>query len=323
MHSCNIAAAARTRRAVLRALPVFASLFSPWVVATAAPVISGSPATSVVAAHYYSFQPSATASAGRTLTFAIANMPSWAHFSTTTGRLYGTPLPQSNVGKFANIAISVSDGTGRASLAPFSVTVLPLPNIPPKVSGTPAGSAVVGKAYSFQPAATDPNGLKIGFGIWNKPAWAAFDGATGRLSGAPAAANVGTYSNIVITAYDGYYHASLPAFSIVVQPAAATPAPAPAPQPTSPPPVTTGSATLSWVPPTENTNGTLLTNLAGYRVYYGTTNQLTQNVTVANPGLTRYVISGLTSGTWYFAMAAYNSAGIESPHTAVATLVIK
>jgi hypothetical protein len=316
MHSSNGAAVARPLRAVLRTLTVFAVLSSPWVVATAAPSISGSPATSVVAAHYYAFQPSASASAGKALTFSIANKPAWAIFSTLTGRLAGTPLP-SNVGKFANVAISASDGTGRASLAPFAITVLPLANNPPKVSGSPAGSVVAGKPYSFQPTATDPNGLKILFGIWNRPSWASFDGATGRLTGTPSAANVGTYSNIVITAYDGYMKAPLPAFSIVVQPVASSP---------PPPPVvstTNGSATLSWVPPMGNSNGTVLTNLAGYRIYYGTTPSLAQSVTVANPGLTRYALTGLAANTWYFAMTAYNSAGLESARTAVESTVVK
>jgi hypothetical protein len=313
MYWSNIAAVARPRRALLRALTVFAFLSSPWVVATAAPVISGSPAISVVAAHYYAFQPSATGAAGKTLTFAIANKPAWAQFNTATGRLYGTPLPQTNVGKYANISISVSDGTARAALAPFAITVQPLPNNPPVIKGAPATTAVVGQVYSFQPTATDPNGLTIGFGIAGKPSWASFDAKTGRLTGTPVAANVGTYSNIVITAYDGYMKGTLPAFSIVVKAAATAPVV----------PTTNGSATLSWTPPTANSDGTVLTNLAGYRIYYGTTTQLTQSVTLTNPGLTRYVISGLAPATWYFALVAYNSAGIESARTAVTSLVVQ
>jgi len=166
--------------------------------------------------------------------------PSWAVFDTTTGRVAGTPLP-SNVGTFSNIVISGSDGTATTHLAPFAITVLPLPNNPPRISGTPATTVVAGHAYSFQPSATDPNGLAIKFGITGKPAWAVFDSNTGRLWGTPAAADAGTYANIVITAHDGYMKGVLPAFSIVVQ---------------IPPPVpTTVSATLSWVPPVENTDG--------------------------------------------------------------------
>jgi hypothetical protein len=292
-------------------------LSSPWIVAVAAPVLVGTPVTSVTAAHYYAFQPGATNTAGKKLTFAVANKPSWAQFDTTTGRLYGTPLPQSNVGKFSNITISASDGTSRAVLPAFSITVLPLPNTPPVISGTPATSVKAGSAYSFQPTARDPNGLHLAFVIANKPAWATFNTATGALSGTPTAANAGTYPNVAITVYDGYAKAQLPAFSIAVLSTSTAGAPAP---PVSPP--TTGAATLSWSPPTVTTNGTPLTNLAGYHIYYGTTPSLGQKVTVANPGLTRYVLSGLTAATWYFQMTAYDTAGVESPPTSVESLVM-
>ena len=73
------------------------------------------------------------------------------------------------------------------------------------------------------------------------------------------------------------------------------------------------SIAFSWVPPTENNNGSPLTNLAGYKIHYGTASQdYTQVVAVNNPTLNRYVLDSLPSGTYYFAIAAYNSAGIES-----------
>ena len=53
---------------------------------------------------------------------------------------------------------------------------------------------------------------------------------------------------------------------------------------------------------TENSDGTILTNLAGYTVYYGTDrNNLSKSVKVSNPGLASYTVTGLTSGTWYLA----------------------
>jgi len=314
----NVAEAIRPRRTTVRALSVFALLSSSCIVANAAPVLSGSPATSVVAAHYYAFQPSAI-DPGKRITFSIANKPAWAQFDASSGRLAGTPLP-ANVGTFSNIVISGSDGSATSHLAAFSIVVKPLPSIPPKISGSPATAAAVGKVYAFQPSAMDPNGLAIGFGINNKPSWATFDNRTGRLSGIPAAASVGTYPNIVITVYDGYMKGVLPAFSVVVQAAASTT--------TAPPPVTTptstGSATVSWIPPTQNSDGTVLTNLAGYRIYYGTTpGNLSKTAVVANAGLTRYVISGLATQTWYFSMTAYNTAGMESPRTAVESIAVQ
>src|SRR5262249_23636490 len=73
------------------------------------------------------------------------------------------------------------------------------------------------------------------------------------------------------------------------------------------------NVTLGWTPPTENTDGTALTDLVGYKIYYGAESQTyTQTVTVDNPGLASYVVQNLPTGTYYFAVAAYNSSGLES-----------
>ncbi|MBW4051976.1 MAG: fibronectin type III domain-containing protein [Proteobacteria bacterium] len=72
--------------------------------------------------------------------------------------------------------------------------------------------------------------------------------------------------------------------------------------------------TLNWTPPTENTDGTPLANLAGYHIHYGTASgKYTQSVTVNNPGIATYVVSNLNPGTYYFSVAAVNSQGTESP----------
>jgi hypothetical protein len=152
-----------------------------------------------------------------------------------------------------------------------------------------------GSAYNFQPTASDPNGDALSFNIQNAPSWATFNASTGRLSGTPSAANAGTYSNIVISVSDGSRTVSLPSFAITVSQG------------------TSGNATLSWTPPTQNTNGTALTNLAGYRVVYGrSSSNLDQTAQIANPGLSTYTVTGLTSGTWYFAVKAYSTSGGES-----------
>ncbi len=73
-----------------------------------------------------------------------------------------------------------------------------------------------GQAYSFQPAASDPDGNTLTFSITNRPTWATFNTSTGRLSGTPAASAAGEYVGIVISVSDGSASASLPAFSIAV-----------------------------------------------------------------------------------------------------------
>ncbi len=85
-------------------------------------------------------------------------------------------------------------------------------------------------------------------------------------------------------------------------------------------PTATGSVTLSWNPPTQNTDGTALTNLAGYKVYWGTDqNEYTNSVDVNNPGIATYVIEQLTPATWYFAVTSVNSAGAESSYSNVSS----
>lgn len=83
------------------------------------------------------------------------------------------------------------------------------------------------------------------------------------------------------------------------------------------------SVTLSWTPPTQNTDGTSLTNLAGYRVVYGTSStMLDKNIEIPNPGVTSYLIEQLAPATWYFAVKAYNANGAESIPSNIASKVI-
>jgi len=75
---------------------------------------------------------------------------------------------------------------------------------------------------------------------------------------------------------------------------------------------TAGMATLSWAAPALNTNGTIANDLSGYNIHYGT-NATTLSLTVAVSGArtTSYTITGLAPGTYYFAVNAYNSLGVE------------
>jgi len=74
-----------------------------------------------------------------------------------------------------------------------------------------------------------------------------------------------------------------------------------------------GTAMLSWQAPTTNTDGAALTDLAGYRIYYGmNADDLTQTVQLTSVGLQTYVIDDLGLGTWYFAIKAVTSTGVES-----------
>jgi hypothetical protein len=267
-----------------------------------APVISGTPASAVMAGQTYNFQPTAYDADRNTLVFSVTSKPAWARLDKATGRFYGTPT-SADVGAYEEIEISVSDGFVRTKLPKFSINVNanPVLGSAPTISGTPATSVVAGNAYSFQPGAMDLDGDVLTFSITGRPAWATLNKQTGRLTGTPTAAQVGTYANIEIAVSDGKNIRKLPKFSITVAAAAATPGP------------TAGSVTLSWLPPTQNVDGSALTDLAGYRIVYGTApKQYTKSVNVG-VGFTRYMIENLAPGTYYFSMIATNAAGADSP----------
>jgi len=182
------------------------------------------------------------------------------------------------------------------------------------ISGTPITSVAENRYYGFQSWATDTDKRPVTYAIRNKPSWATFDTKYGHLYGIPTAANVGTYANIVIYATDGLSTAYLPAFNITVTGTGSTGGTT----------GSTGSATISWSPPTQNTNGSTVTNLAGYTISYGkAANSLTSTVNVTNASLTRYVVEGLASGTYYFAVSAYNSSGARSSLSPVVSKTIK
>ena len=265
------------------------------------PKISGTPPATGQAGVAYSFEPAASDPEGKTLTFSIAAKPSWANFSTSTGQLSGTPS-SANVGTYSGITISVSDGVNTVSLPAFSIKIAAAAVPPPTISGTPSTSVQAGASYSFTPTASDPGASSLSFSIQNMPSWASFSIATGKLSGTPTSSNVGTSSGIVISVSNGTAKAALASFSITVTGA----------------PTTNGTATLNWTPPSQNTNGTAISNLAGYNINYGTSaSALSQSLQIPNAAATTGTVTGLTSGTWYFAVVSYNSDGSTSALSSV------
>jgi len=273
--------------------------------------ISGTPAATVQVGGNYSFLPVAKDTVASRIKFNITNLPDWATFDGTTGHLYGKPSSRA-VGTYSNISIRLTDWYGFVTTQAFSITVTsaqvvaPVPaDIPPTISGHAVAAVNVGSAFTFTPAASDANHDPLSFSITNLPHWAKFNTASGTVSGTPQAADVGIYANIQISVSDGHLRVALPAFAVAVNQMSA------------------GNATLDWMPPTENTDGSLLTNLAGYKLHYGNTpDQLTQVIKVTNPGLSSYVIDNLSPGTWYFGITSYTSDGIESVGSAVVSTKI-
>jgi hypothetical protein len=274
-----------------------------------APTISGTPATTVAVGTRYRFYPSARDADRDRLSYKISGKPAWAWFSSATGVLSGTPST-SQVGKYSNIVISVTDSKATTSLRAFRITVTGSgsTNRAPTISRTPGTSVQAGTAYNFRPSASDADGDAIRFSITNKPVWAAFSSTNGQLSGTPSSSQTGSTSGILIAVNDGKATTSLPAFTITVTAAGGT---------------ANGTATLNWYPPTANTDGSALTNLSGYKLYHGiSASAMTDVRSISSPGITTYVFDQLATGTHYFAISAMNSAGVESANSAVGSKAV-
>ena len=268
-----------------------------------APVISGTPASSVTVGNPYAFTPRASDADGDTLQFSIQNLPIWASFNSSTGTVSGTPT-DIHVGNYSNIQISVSDGMTSTPGQAFNIQVV-AGNHAPTLGGSPGTSVRVGEAYRFQPTSSDQDGDSLRFSVENLPSWASFDTGSGQITGTPSTSDVGLYSSIRISVTDGVATTRGAAFSIEVTQ------------------VSLGSATLSWTAPTENMDGSALTDLAGFTLYYGVSEgSYTEQIRINNPGISTYVVDNLTPDTYYFVATAYNSSGVESPFSAVAVKVV-
>ncbi len=271
--------------------------------ANSPPTIFGTPPNQVAVGQSYAFTPSASDPDGDRLTFSVQNKPSWIAFNESTGALSGTPQ-SGDLGNYEQIVVSVNDGSVNTALPQFAIAVMGQ-NSAPEISGDPDAQIMSGDSYSFTPTATDADGDTLLFSIRNAPRWSEFDSSTGTLSGSPESSDLGTYSNIRISVSDGSMNSTLPAFDIEVAAAAM------------------GSATLSWSPPTQNDDGSPLMDLAGYTIYYGTSpSPLETEIQIDNPGITSYVVDNLVPNTYYFAITAVNSAGIESNKSGVASKTI-
>ena len=179
-------------------------------------------------------------------------------------------------------------------------------NSAPQISGNPATAINIGDDYSFIPTASDPDGDSLTFSIANMPSWASFNSATGELSGQPTLGNIGTYTNIRISVSDGAASASLSSFAISVNQMGNL------------------STTLSWTAPTQNEDGSALEDLAGYKIYWGTTPGVyTNSATIDTVGTTTYVVENLSPGTYVFVATAYNASGVESRYSSPATKVLQ
>jgi hypothetical protein len=115
--------------------------------------ITGTPAATATVGSAYAFTPIVKADAAAELSFTVSNLPSWAAFNASTGKLSGTPT-SADVGNYENISIEVKDGSADAVLAPFSIAVKTASEV----------ATVTWEAPSAASAATEVTGYHVYYG---------------------------------------------------------------------------------------------------------------------------------------------------------------
>ena len=213
-----------------------------------------------------------------------------------------------NVGGFDDLALSPD--------------VAPSGNSQPAIWGSPKAESAPDTNYFFRPEAYDPDGDRLGFSIRNRPHWANFDPNTGQLSGTPTADDLGLFNGVAISVSDGKRGAALATFNVRIT---ESPNNAPGSSGDTPPEMFGAhSVTLSWMPPTENVDGTPLTGLAGFRIFYGPEEGNYPNfIDIPNPGIATYVVDGLLAGSYHFVTTAYALSGIESDFSNVGAILVQ
>lgn len=174
-------------------------------------------------------------------------------------------------------------------------------NRPPSISGIPPAAVAVGQAWVFQPTISDPDGDSLTVSSSSLPGWLTLNSSTGRVAGVPGPGDVRNWSGISLSVSDGQATASLGPFSVNVIAQGI------------------GTATLSWMPPTQRVDGSPIGALAGYQVLWGQRSRDYDHVAELDAGVTRYVVENLGPGTWYFAIRAISTDGLASGLSAEAS----
>jgi hypothetical protein len=82
---------------------------------------------------------------------------------------------------------------------------------------------------------------------------------------------------------------------------------------------------LSWTAPSqrENNEPISLSEIAGYKVYIGTSQSTyVSSINIENGSADSYTFRNLSSGTYYFALTTYDTAGRESQLSAEVKIVV-
>ncbi len=193
---------------------------------------------------------------------------------------------------------------------PFISLLFSVPTLadPMTLSGTPPTEVIVGDTYRFLPLIENADMSRLQFNYINKPEWSKAYRSSGLIWGTPL--EPGVYADIQIGAWDGSQYALLAPFTITVTapPAAKDP----------------GVANVDWLRPVLNVDGSLLEDLAGYVIRYGTSAAgLDRQLTINSAATTEAKIQNLSAGTWFFEVAAINAESVASSFSPLVGATVK
>lgn len=196
------------------------------------------------------------------------------------------------------------------TLAGSGLLILLLAALSPIAQGQAAGPELDGAArpqetlaeewFIFRPRLLSPGTGRLEFFAWNLPDWLTLSPKGGVIYGYPRNADAGRYNDIYLGVSDGARFDFVGPLTVVVY--------------STNEPVTW----LRWRAPTRNTDGSPLTDLAGFRVHQFVASPFSYRVTeLMNPAATEILVGRLPDETVYFFVTALNSAGIESEYSNV------
>lgn len=283
----NIVITARSNKGGVASLVPFSiTVFQP----NRPPIITSVSSKTNNIGDYVGFQIYASDADGDLITYSSSGLPIGITINSSSGYVSGTA---STVGNYSS-TIRATDSKGASSSTTFSWSVVQ-PNRPPTISTISNKSNVLGDFVSIQVYGSDPDGNTLTYSASGLPTGLLIS-SSGLISGQLSYIGM-FYVTITVTDTSGATGSTSFYWDVA-----------------SPPPLNT--AVLSWTPPTQNTDGSPLTDLAGYKIFYSQdpSNITTYTITVY-VGVSSAEISNLMNGTWYFAMKSFNSSNVESDIT--------
>lgn len=255
--------------------------------------LTNKPPAEALEGETYFYTPEFSPSIEKKVVFTISNPPQWILFDPATGTISGIPS-QADIGTDSNIVIKSTIGDTTLTTEPFSITVEEIDR-PPQISETPENTTLyASRSYTFIPTVYDPEGGALDFSISNAPDWVSFDESTGTISTEPTIDDIDSEYEVTLSVSDGKNIVYLEPFTLSVKLGIET-------------------AYISWTPPTENSDGTVLEDLAGYRIYYGTEiGKYNEPITLDSAEVTTYTIKNLPLPEYFFTMTAFDIYGNES-----------